>query len=190
MLRAIRDHTPPVPRVIAPTLPVELEAIVLRAMARDPAQRYPTARAVAEDLRRFIDGDLVTAHQAGTAYRTARFITRHKLLVGVSAAAAVLLLITSVIAGVMGAQAVRANERAERRQVQAEELIDFMLGDLRKKLETVGRLEILDDVGERAMNYFATVPAAELSDRICPGAPPRCIRSVRSAWAAATATAP
>ena len=60
--------------------------------------------------------------------------------------------------------AVEARREAEGRRKQAEDLIGFMLGDLRKKLEQVGRLEILDDVGAKAMDYFAAVPESSLSD--------------------------
>lgn len=58
----------------------------------------------------------------------------------------------------------RANARADHRRLQAEDLIGFMLLDQRDKLESVGRLDLLDDVGERAMRYFAAVPETELSD--------------------------
>ena len=60
--------------------------------------------------------------------------------------------------------AVDARRDAEGRRKQAEDLIGFMLGDLRKKLAQVGRLEILDDVGAKAMDYFAAVPESSLSD--------------------------
>lgn len=60
--------------------------------------------------------------------------------------------------------AVAAREEADRRRVQAEDLIGFMLGDLRKRLEPVGRLEILDEIGNKAMDYFAAVPETDLSD--------------------------
>lgn len=43
------------------------------------------------------------------------------------------------------------------RRQQAESLIGFMLGDLRKKLEPIGKLELLDSVGDQAMSYFATL---------------------------------
>jgi len=61
--------------------------------------------------------------------------------------------------------AVAARDEANQRREQAESLIEFMLGDLRKKLEPVGRLEILDDVGTKAMAYFAAVPESSLSDK-------------------------
>ena len=60
--------------------------------------------------------------------------------------------------------AVAARDEADRRRTQAENLIGFMLGDLRKKLEPVGRLDVLDGVGAKAMDYFAAVPASALSD--------------------------
>jgi tetratricopeptide (TPR) repeat protein/tRNA A-37 threonylcarbamoyl transferase component Bud32 len=60
--------------------------------------------------------------------------------------------------------AVQARQEADGRRKQAEDLIGFMLGDLREKLEPVGRLEILDDVGAKAMAYFAAVPVETLSD--------------------------
>jgi tetratricopeptide (TPR) repeat protein len=61
--------------------------------------------------------------------------------------------------------AVAARDEADRRRDQAESLIGFLLGDLRKKLEPVGRLDILDDVGARAMDYFAAVPESALTDQ-------------------------
>jgi tetratricopeptide (TPR) repeat protein len=50
-----------------------------------------------------------------------------------------------------------ARNDAEIRRVQAEDLIGFMLGDLRSKLEPVGRLDLLDAVGDEAMNYFSVL---------------------------------
>jgi tRNA A-37 threonylcarbamoyl transferase component Bud32/tetratricopeptide (TPR) repeat protein len=60
--------------------------------------------------------------------------------------------------------AVEAREDAIRRRGQAEALIGFMLGDLRAKLARVGRLDVLDDVGKQAMDYFAAVPPAAMTD--------------------------
>jgi hypothetical protein len=50
-----------------------------------------------------------------------------------------------------------ARKESEMRRQQAEGLIGFMLGDLRKKLEPIGKLELLDSVGDQAMAYFATL---------------------------------
>ncbi|MCZ6507705.1 MAG: protein kinase, partial [Acidobacteria bacterium] len=60
--------------------------------------------------------------------------------------------------------AIAARQDADRRRGQAEDLIHFMLGDLREKLTPVGRLEILDDVGDKALEYFAAIPESDLSE--------------------------
>ena len=53
--------------------------------------------------------------------------------------------------------AISARAEAESRRAQAEDLIEFMLGDLREKLVPVGRLDILDDVGERSLQYVGSL---------------------------------
>lgn len=53
--------------------------------------------------------------------------------------------------------AFNAKQESEMRRRQAEGLIGFMLGDLREKLEPIGKLELLDAVGDQAMSYFATL---------------------------------
>lgn len=56
-----------------------------------------------------------------------------------------------------------AQRQTLERQRQAEGLIRFMLGDLREKLEPIGRLDVLADVGQQALAYFETVPRDTLS---------------------------
>ncbi|HEX8171415.1 MAG TPA: serine/threonine-protein kinase [Thermoanaerobaculia bacterium] len=54
-------------------------------------------------------------------------------------------------------RAVEAQREAAHRRGQAEELIGFMVGDLRKKLEPLGKLDLLDDVGARALAYSGSL---------------------------------
>jgi hypothetical protein len=64
LARAIRDGTPALPAEIAPETPEPLQAIALKAMDRDPANRYATALEMALDLERFRDGRAVLARPA------------------------------------------------------------------------------------------------------------------------------
>lgn len=62
------------------------------------------------------------------------------------------------------ARAETASKDAQRRQAQAEDLLGFMLDDLRPKLEKVGRLDLLDSVGDKATSYFANLDPRDLTD--------------------------
>jgi serine/threonine-protein kinase len=120
-----------------------------------------------ESLKSASAGDRLTAAQAGERLRWILDRPRRRLRLAVLLAVAAAL----ALAGVKytadlrreRALALLAQEQAERRRGQAEDLIGFMLGDLRAKLEPIGRLEILDEVGDQALEYFAAVPETELS---------------------------
>jgi tetratricopeptide (TPR) repeat protein len=58
--------------------------------------------------------------------------------------------------------AIQARNEAQQQRLKAEGLIEFMLGDLRKKLEPVGRLEVLDSVGEETLAYYDSEAANKL----------------------------
>lgn len=70
----------------------------------------------------------------------------------------------SAVTVVLAVVAYQARNDALRRQQQAEDLLQFMLGDLRGKLEPIGKLAILDAVGQKAMDYFATLDQKDLTD--------------------------
>jgi serine/threonine protein kinase len=56
-----------------------------------------------------------------------------------------------------------ARREAERRRGQAEDLVNFMVGDLRRQLEPVGRLDVLDGAASRALAYFASLRPEEMT---------------------------
>ena len=84
---------------------------------------------------------------------------RHRRMAAITGLAVLVMLVTSVLA----VQAVIARKAAERRQKQAEALVDFMLGDLNDKLSEVGRLDILASVNDKAMDYFASLPRTDVT---------------------------
>ena len=57
-----------------------------------------------------------------------------------------------------------ARDDAQRRQTQAQDILGFMLGDLRKKLATVGRLDLMRSVDDKATSYFASLNPRDLTD--------------------------
>lgn len=69
--------------------------------------------------------------------------------------AAVALVIAAITTG-LAVTAYFAKAEAELSRNQADDLIGFMLGDLRTRLETIGRVDVLDAVGDKAMDYFSS----------------------------------
>jgi WD40 repeat protein len=84
----------------APGVPRDLETIIAKAMARDPAARYATAAALAEDLRRFVEDRPIRARRISPMERLARWCRRNKGLaasIGVSAGALVAAVVVSLL---------------------------------------------------------------------------------------------
>ena len=130
-------------------VPADVAALIGRLKQLAPAQR-PTAVETAARLE--------WIHQ-----RPTRLLRRWLVAAGVVAALLGAAKYTVDLAGER-TLAIAAREEADRRRSQAEDLIGFMLGDLRTRLDPVGRLDILDLVGAKAMDYFAAVPESALSD--------------------------
>ena len=80
-------------------LPPELEAVCEKAMARDPAARYPDTRALADDLRAFLEGRVVRAYQTGALVELRKWVGRNRPLAAAGAVAILFLavgLVTSL----------------------------------------------------------------------------------------------
>jgi serine/threonine-protein kinase len=133
----------------------DLDNIVIRALKKSAAERYANAALLADDLRRYLNDEPVTARPDAASYRLAKFVRRHRMAVGAGAVVA-----TALTVGI-GVALWEANE-ARHQRVQAEGLIEFMLGDLRRKLQPVGRLDVLDAVGAKALDYYAAQDAGRL----------------------------
>jgi tetratricopeptide (TPR) repeat protein len=85
---------------------------------------------------------------------------RHRRLYAITAASVAGMMVASGLAYT----AIDARDEARDQRREAEGLIGFMLGDLRDKLEPVGRLDVLDAVGARALAYYEKQDKTSLSD--------------------------
>jgi WD40 repeat protein len=96
VLRKILLNEPPDPRRINECVPRDLAVICLRAMEKDPSRRYQTMKGFADDLRRFLSGDVILARPAGFA---TRFMKRLRRNPAFSAAAAVAFIAVAALLG-------------------------------------------------------------------------------------------
>jgi eukaryotic-like serine/threonine-protein kinase len=89
ILRQIIDGPAPAPRTLEPSCPAELDAIVRKAMAIDPASRYTTATHLARELEAWREGAIVGAHRYGRLDRLRRFAESHRVALIAATAALV-----------------------------------------------------------------------------------------------------
>ncbi len=120
---AVKHFRAAPPNQLSRLLSGDLDAIVLKAMRKEPQRRYSSADHLAEDLRRHLDGLPVLARKGTAQYRLSKFVKRHK--VGVAAGAV-------VAASLMGTTyfAVRAEQSAERRFQEVWTSDQFLINDL------------------------------------------------------------
>jgi tetratricopeptide (TPR) repeat protein len=121
------------PRVVNSSIPKPLEAISLKAMARKPADRYATPRALAEDIEHWLADEPVTAYREPWPDRARRWSRKHRTLV--TSAAAVLLL--GLLGSVGFAAVVTGKNRELARQTQRAEAREQMAIDAVKRFRDV-----------------------------------------------------
>jgi eukaryotic-like serine/threonine-protein kinase len=119
--RMICEVDPPRPSAVAPLarrreLAGDLDNIILKALHKEPAHRYPSMEQLGEDLRRWLDGLPVLARTPTFGYRALKFVRRNKLI-----AVAVALVATTLLGATVVSlrQARRADEQALRAEAEA-----------------------------------------------------------------------
>jgi len=122
MVVAIESQVPPPPSQLAPGIPRDLDTIVCKALGKEPAQRYATVDALAQDLRRFLAGEAILAHPPSAFYQLRTFVRRRWLAVG---SAALLVLIGIAFAATSVLQARRVKEERD----HAESMLSFFAED-------------------------------------------------------------
>jgi serine/threonine protein kinase len=101
LLRQIADEEPRPPRSLESAVPRELETVVLKALRKEPSERYSTARELADDLERFLDNRPILARRPTTMERLWKSARRHPSLVSAGLLALLLLLGASLVSMVL-----------------------------------------------------------------------------------------
>lgn len=134
LLRQVLEEEPRPPRRVQDEVPRDLETVCLKAMAKEPADRYAGAAEFADDLRRFLQGQPVRARPVGAVGRLIRWGRRRPTLAGLSAA--LLLVAAAGFAGIFWqwrqaeahlAQADRNRDRARENAHQAHQAINDLI---------------------------------------------------------------
>ena len=173
ILARVRGGPPPSLRATAPAAPPELASIVHRALAYVPADRYPDASALSDELRAYLAGQRVRAHAYTPRELVSHWMRRHRTLVRAALVSLAVLLAAGAVSFWRIVQEKRRAEVlrvvAETRRDAAEDLVQFVVFKLRDDLTAVGRLDLLASTGERVQEYYERLQSVDTS----PGADAR-----------------
>ncbi|MCC6421333.1 MAG: serine/threonine protein kinase [Gemmataceae bacterium] len=145
LLCQIGADDPRPPRELDRAIPAELETVVLKALAKDPADRYATAQEMADDLHRFLEDRPVLARRPSLLERLRKWSRRHRAVVvsGVvllAAAVVGLAVTTALTQAAYEREQTRASE-AEKSFKKAREAVDFFTHVAEEELAAVPHLQ-------------------------------------------------
>jgi serine/threonine protein kinase len=179
--RIVRDTEAPRLGAIDPRLKGDLDAIVGKALEKDPERRYASASELASDLRRHLADEPVTARPPSTVHHLRRFARRHRGAVTAAALLVVVLAASAVVSTGLALRAARAErlararladaEREARRQGEISAFLTSMLASVNPHVTGGARrevtvLEVLDRAArELDAGRLASEPQVEASVR-------------------------
>jgi len=147
MVRVICEEPPPRPSEVASaTLDSDIDSIILKALRKEPEERYASVDQLIADLQAYLDGRPVAAHQDSFRYHALKFARRNKLALAASS-----LLLVTLVAGIFGVawQARIANVERTKAESRAE--------DLRKLSNS-----LLSEIDEAIQKLPGSTPAQKL----------------------------
>jgi serine/threonine protein kinase len=153
LLRQIAHEEPRPPRSVHPAVPAELETIVLKALSKDPGDRYATAQELADDLQRFREDRPILARRPTSWERLRKWTRRHPSVV---VAGVVVLILLSAASLVSTALIHRAQQRTKEEQTKAEEAY-------RRERERAEEAEARFRVARRSVDELVRVSEEELA---------------------------
>jgi tetratricopeptide (TPR) repeat protein len=171
LIAAVITQEAPRPSTVAPEparglLRGDLDGIVMKALARKPADRYGSVEQLSEDIRRQQAGLPVTAVEGTKLYLARKFVMRHR--VGVAAAALVVLSLIGGLAGTLWQARVARRERGTAQQnfADARKLANYLLFPLFDSVQTLpGSLPVRADMASQSLQYLDRVSAGLSNDR-------------------------
>ena len=156
LIRKITHEEPVRPRKLDAGIPRDLETIVLKAIARDPAHRYRSAGELARDLQCFLDDRPIQARRVSLAERLWRWSRRNRALAALAASTLTLLVLFAVVTSAGYVQTTRANVEEAKQRKKAEDTSALALEALDKifqqfapdRIRSASTLTWVGDTGE------------------------------------------
>jgi len=144
VIHRIADEEVKRPRCLNPKIDNDVEAMLLKALDKDPDRRYPTAAGLVQDIDNYLAGEPLTAGSQSNVYRLKKFVQRNWLLVTGLAAGLAVLMAGSIVSTLFALGQKRA-------LAQAEAVAEFLTKDVLGSFEGInGRDATVFDITEAA----------------------------------------
>lgn len=121
LLQRVLSEEPRPPRSLEPSLPMDLETIVLKAIAKNPQERYANASALAEDLRCWLEYKPISARRPSVFDRSLKWATRNQRLVALTFAVTLIVALSLIMSTVMIWREQRITSNALRQKIEEEQ---------------------------------------------------------------------
>lgn len=162
------------PEKLRKELSGDLDNIILMALRKEPQNRYVSAEAFSEDVRRYLEGHPVQARKGTWSYKAGKYVKRHKMGVFAALTAFVLLIAFAVTVSIQNIRISEQRDAARKAQKKAADVTDFLAqlfqtnDPAQSKGEQLTARQILDKGAERLRTEFKDQPEvrSELMDRV------------------------
>ena len=154
-LQQVISEQPIAPSRLTPSLPVAIETICLKCLEKEPSRRYATAAALADDLDRFLRGDVILARRAAILERGWRWCRRNPAVASLSGCVAALVVVTIAILAI-------SNASIRRETAQKNEALTAKSLALNEKEQAYESLEESEMLAERRF-YASQINLAGLA---------------------------
>jgi serine/threonine protein kinase/tetratricopeptide (TPR) repeat protein len=159
VLRKLEHDEPTPPRKLNPSVPLDLETIVLAAMTKSRDERYQSAQALADDLGRFLSGEPALARRPGLVDRATKWARRHQAIVAVAAVSVMLLSIVSSVGMVMLAREQSRTKAAFTESEKNRHLANESFARAEQSFQKAR--DVLDQLGVQVSDRLVAVPGTE-----------------------------
>jgi tetratricopeptide (TPR) repeat protein len=170
ILRRIADEEPRPLRSIDGVVPADLETIVLKALGKEPDERYATARELADDLRRFLEDRPIRAHRPTALQRGQKWLRRHRAVARAALGVLIVIVLGLTISTCLIWQSHRETKaalaRADAKNRWARRAVNDMYTRVAEDwLENEPHLtEVQQDFLRRAMDFYKELAAEDATD--------------------------
>lgn len=170
VLRRIAEEEIRRPRDIAKAMDRELEALLLKALARNPKDRYGSAGVLAQDIQNYLTGEPLTARPPTTAYLLRKRLWKYRGRVAIAASFLTVLIVVAVLAYVRVAdertKAVAARDDLQKELDKAEAVDEFMRSTFLSLEVSSAKEQAISRAADKAGIEFADQPRVEAAVRM------------------------